>query len=506
MRRAVALVVVCAAAVLAAAAPARAADFEMGMEDEGLLLSNQHLAPAAVQAWHALGVDVVRIHARWWVIAPGLNSRKPPRGFHASDPDDRHYDWTNLDAAVDMVRSAGMDVMLTITGPPPRWASGRPRKHNRLYKPQPRKFAQFARAVATRYRDQVDRYLIWNEPNQKGWLQPQWKCTRRHGYCRPVSPHIYRGLVRAATPAVHRADPGSEVVLGELAPIGHAPISNLTPMAPLPFLRTMGCVDARYRSIRTGACKHFRSAYADSFGYHPHPLKLAPDEHNPDRDEAQFGDLRRLFKVLDRLRHRHRLRIGRNVHLTEFGYQTSPPDRAVGIKLSLQTRYLQQAAYIAWKTKRVRGLSFYQWDDEPVVNLGRGTKRYAGWQTGLRFNSGRPKPVLSTMAAPFVVDRPRRAKKALLWGQVRPDAEPLVTVQMRRRGSHRWTDLMQLRTARDGTWSHRIKVPSRGATYRYEWTPVPNLFDPAPEPRTSGTVSLSKRTKSRLRASASNAK
>jgi len=36
----------------------------------------------------------------------------------------------------------------------------------------------------------------------------------------------------------------------------------------------------------------------------------------------------------------------------------------------------------------VRGLSFYQWDDEPVVNRGGGTKRYSGWQTGLRFNDG----------------------------------------------------------------------------------------------------------------------
>ena len=60
MRRGLALLVVCAAAVLAAAAPARAADFEVGMEDEGLLLSNQHLAPAAVLAWRSLGVDVAQ--------------------------------------------------------------------------------------------------------------------------------------------------------------------------------------------------------------------------------------------------------------------------------------------------------------------------------------------------------------------------------------------------------------------------------------------------------------
>ena len=62
-----------AAISLAGAAPAaQAATFEVGMEDEGLILSNQHLAPAAVAAWKQWGVDVVRIHARWWEIAPCL--------------------------------------------------------------------------------------------------------------------------------------------------------------------------------------------------------------------------------------------------------------------------------------------------------------------------------------------------------------------------------------------------------------------------------------------------
>ena len=131
---------------------------------------------------------------------------------------------------------------------------------------------------------------------------------------------------------------------------------------------------------------------ADSFGYHPHPLLNAPDKKNPDNDEAQFADLSRLFSALDRLRAKKHLRVSGNIHLTEFGYQTNPPDKAVGISLANQTQYLQQAAFVAWKTKRVRGLSFYQWDDEPVVNRGGGTKRYSGWQTGLRFTTASPSP------------------------------------------------------------------------------------------------------------------
>jgi hypothetical protein len=391
--------------------------------------------------------------------------------------------------------------MLTITGPGPLWTSSEPRKRNRLWKPKPAAYAEFSRAVATRYRETVDRYLLWNEPNQKGWLQPQWDCDSRRRNCTPVSPHIYRDLVRAAEPVIHAADPGSEIVVGELAPVGNRPISDLTPMAPLPFMRGMACVDIQYRTDRTGNCRRFKAAKADSFGYHPHPQKLAPDKANPDTDEAQFGDLPRLFRALDRLRAKKRLRVGTGFHLTEFGYETSPPDPASGISLALQTRYLQQAAYIAWKTKRVRGLSFYQWDDEPTKNIGGGTRRYFGWQTGLRLNSGRPKPVLSTMPAPFVIDRANGSRTALLWGQVRPDAQPGVTILMRRSSGAPFEEVAHLNTAADGTWSRRMTV-TNGAAYRYRWTPQPNVFEPAPAPRLSGIVDLGTRESSRIKAAA----
>jgi hypothetical protein len=489
-----------AVALGGAAAPARAAGLEIGMEDERLLLSEQAHAPAAVAAWKALGVDVVRIHAHWWEIAPGASAQRKPAGFHAADPDDRLYDWTRLDAAVAIVRAAGMRVMLTVTGPGPLWASTSPGRRSPRWWPRASDFGAFAGAVATRYGAQVDRYLLWNEPNQPGWLQPQWSCTRRR-VCTPLAPHIYRDLVRAAEPAIHAADPGSEVLLGELAPIGHPAISANTPLAPLPFLRSMGCVDRAYRPIRDGRCAGFRPARADAFGYHPHPVLNAPDQPNPDTGEAQLADLGRLFTVLDRLQDRGRLLTGGAVHLTEFGYQTSPPDHAIGITLTQQTRYLQQAAFIAWRSPRVRSLSFYQWDDEPVIYRGRGTRAYSGWQSGLRFVTGKPKPVLSTFAAPFVIDRPAGRSSALLWGQVRPEAEPGVTLLIRPRGASEFRELAQVATAADGSWTRRITV-TPGASYRYRWTPAPTLAEPAPQPRVSGIVDLAGSQRSPLRAGA----
>jgi hypothetical protein len=498
VRRALGALAAVAALLGIAASPARAADFELGMEDEGLLLNNPVLAVPAAIRWSELGVDVVRIHARWWEIAPQTDAVKQPAGFHAKDPDDEGYDWSALDTAVDIVRASGMRVMLTITGPGPLWASTDPGRHNPRWIPSAKAYAEFSSAVATRYAAHVDRYLIWNEPNQQGWLQPQWECDKRRRNCKAVSPHVYRSLVRAATPAIHAADPGSEVVIGELAPIGDPPISAKTPVKPLIFMRELACVDARYESMHGGRCKGFKSAQADSFGYHPHPLLNAPDKKNPDKDEAQFADLSRLFTVLDRLRAKKRLRVSGTIHLTEFGYQTNPPDRAVGISLAKQTTYLQQAAYVAWKSKRVRGLSFYQWDDEPVVNRGGGTKRYSGWQTGLRFNDGKPKPVLSTFPAPFVIERKGKAKSVRLWGQVRPFSTGTVVVQIKPKGAADFTDVAPVKAALDGTWTYRLTIQA-GARYRYRWTPA-TFLAATPEQHFSGVVDPSKTEKTELRA------
>jgi hypothetical protein len=496
-----------AAAVLAATAPARAArGFEVGIEDERLTLTGSIEAPFAAAEWKQLGVQYVRVQVHWWQVAPSGKSTKKPSGFKSYNPDDPRYNWAQPDTAVQTVAAAGLKPMVTITGPGPVWASSSPRKHNIYWKPKAKEFGQFAYAVAKRYAAYADRYLIYNEPNQKGWLQPQWSChTRRHHRtCSPVSPNTYRDLVRAAVPQVHKADPHSEAVIGELAPVGNRPISDETPMAPLPFLRQMGCVDSRYHHIRSGSCKHFKAASGDSFGYHPHPKKLAPDAVNRDTDDAQFGDLSRLFHALDKLSRGHRIKAPGHtfkIRLTEFGYETNPPDRANGVSQSLQNRYLQQAAYIAWKSRRVESLNFYGWEDEPTRNLGRGANRYSGYQTGLETVNGKKKPAYTTFAAPFVIDLPNRRKTGLFWGQVRPAHSGKVTIQVRKRHSRTWKTLTTVSMSRDGLWSKRIKVSST-SSYRYAWTPEANAFVPSPAQQFSGVVNMAtaKKLRSPLKA------
>src|SRR6059058_1247003 len=151
---------------LAAPAAAHASSsLETGLADDRVLFGDPAAAADAVSQWAAGGVDVVRVHARWSAIAPDATATVPPREFHPSDPSDPRYDWAALDRAVALVRGAGMRVMLAVTGPGPVWSSSDPGRHDGRFKPSPAHFAAFSRAVATRYAADVDRYLIWNEPN-----------------------------------------------------------------------------------------------------------------------------------------------------------------------------------------------------------------------------------------------------------------------------------------------------------------------------------------------------
>src|SRR4051812_2639358 len=194
---------------LALAAPARAAGPEIGVADDRVLMAGGAEADRVVAEWRANGVEVVRIFAQ---------STRVER-----------WGWGELDASVARVRGAGMGPILTVVGPRVR--------------PSKEKLAAFAGEVAARYGAVVDRYIVWNEPNLAAWLLPQATCS--HGRCSPVAPHLYRGLVRAARPAIQAADPGAEVLIGAMSSRGQDLRAKDVTERPMVFLRALGCVDAR---------------------------------------------------------------------------------------------------------------------------------------------------------------------------------------------------------------------------------------------------------------------
>ena len=445
-------------ALLGAAAPAQAASSELAIADDRILLYGGRPADQAVARWSALGIESVRILAYWPRIAAQAKRTKRPSYFKPGDHTSRGYNWSQIDGAVDRVFRAGMKPMLTLTGPGPVWTSANPRRRNGRYKPKPSEYAAFVKAAATRYKGRVSRYILWNEPNLNTWLGPQYDCRRG---CSAVAPHLYRNLVNAAYPAIKKADPEAEVLIGTISSRGMNPRSSRSTHRPMAFVRALGCVDRSFRMQRGGLCRNYKPIRADGFAYHPHGILTAPDRPFPHPDDVNLSSIRRLEVALDKLQRRGRMRpVGSrrwNLYLDEFGYQTNPPDRTAGVPPRTQDLWLQRAAYQAWRDPRVKLFSNYLWRDEPV-KLGR---TYAGWQSGLLFGNGRDKPALKHFAMPFVVDGPR----SRLWGQVRPDEEHEVRVQ-RRRGGGAWVTIATRTTDARGFWSLKTRLAS-GATYRF---------------------------------------
>jgi hypothetical protein len=441
--------------VLVPAQAASAKKTEVGIADDRILLAGGTRADQAVAEWKKLGVDNVRIFAQWGKIAP----KAKPAGFNGADPASPGYLWTYLDDAVFRVRQAGMTVTLTITGPGPLWSSSRPGLHQPAYKPRPGAYRAFATAVAQRYGAQVDRYILWNEPNIHTWLAPTSTC--RHHRCTPTAPNLYRSLVQAAYPAVKAADPGAQVILGALSPRGQRIRTSRTVMRPLLFLRRFACRANDFRRIHTGACRHFKKIAGDGFAIHPYSGLRPPEHAHPDPDDVALASIPRLTRTLDRLQAVAALDPTTrrfNVYVDEYGYQTRPPDKVGGVAVSRQDRWLQRAAYIAWRNPRIKLFTQYLWRDEPRSKGG-----YGGWQSGLRYTNGGPKPALAHFDTPFQLDAARNR----LWGQVRPGGRETVVVQQRPHKSGGWRTLATVQTDARGYWT-LVRHLRPGTAYRFK--------------------------------------
>src|SRR5262249_27171372 len=147
------------------------------------------------------------------------------------------------------------------------------------------------------------------------------------------------------------------------------------------------------------------------------------------------------------------------IWLDEYGFQTNPPDKLRGVSPERQDLYLQQAAYLAWRDPRVQLLSQYLWVDEKVG----GGKKYTGWQSGLHYADGRPKPALAHFAHPIWID----FAGSTVWNQVRPGGAHAVELQVRvPNAATDWQPVADVMTADDGSWSLRTP-PLPFASYRF---------------------------------------
>ena len=410
------------------------------VQDDALML---HRAPAQVRgtARHmaSLGVDRVRLTAGWSALAPRANRRRPPR-FDAANPDAYPQEpWARLDRAVKAVTEAGMEPQVDVAFFAPRWAVARvvrnrhPGRHR--WNPDPKRFAQFAHAVARRYdgrhRDPAQRggvlpavrlWTTWNEPNHSAFLLPQWR--RENGRPVPRSPDLYRELHARAYAAIKSVNPGNKVLIGGLSAEGMDGRGPRDAIPPLHFLRELACVDRRLNPIYRNGCRDFEPLRADGFSQHPYSLYSAPDVPSRETDFARMGDLDKLSNLLEALHRRGRTTSRLPIFVTEYGYETNPPDVVRGVPLRMQARYHGLATFMAWRQGDIAGFAQFLLNDiPPPPDAADQVEASRDWHSGLYFHDGRPKPAVQAFKIPFWAEArrlPTGSESVVLFGQIRP--------------------------------------------------------------------------------------
>lgn len=456
VRRALAGAVVAVALLIPANAVASINQESILQDDDALIYSPPDKVQKTLDTLAAIGVDRVRATVVWGAIAPHPTSRHRPR-FDATNPNAYPPGvWTHYDELVRLAQAHGIGVDFNVSAPAPYWAATKRAPVDyakRDYYPSTSQFAQFVTAVGRRYSGhfmapgsaeatpvpRVDYWSIWNEPDEGGWLTPQWQRLRNGTYV-PEAAIMYRGLVDAAWRALsHTGHAGDTILIGETAAKGAPGHGVGISMRPMPFLRALYCVDTRYRPLRGNAAAElscprtptaaaFTAAHpglfrATGYAHHPYSFHFAPQVHTADTDTATLADLSRLERALDRIFASYRLHIrgGLPLYLTEYGYQSRPPDPFVEFTAQQQAAFINQAEYMAYRDPRVRAFSqFLLVDDRPKSGEKVGSVAYwSTFQTGLIDFNGRPKPAYAAYRIPLWLPVARHGSRVAVWGQVR---------------------------------------------------------------------------------------
>jgi hypothetical protein len=373
-----AAVLAAALAVVAGLALPRNADaargLQVGLYDDSAIIGD----PAKnFPILKQLRTQVIRVTLQWGGMGPGSVARREPK--HATDPTDPAYNWGRYDAVVREAAERKIKVMFTFMGTP-SWANGG-RRWNRA----PRNAATlraFAYAAAKRYSGSftpegdekplpaVRLWLAWNEPNDPVFLWPQYRKVR--GRYIIQSARDYARICNAVVAGVHASLLKKERIgCGATSPRGNNIARGSRPsVSPLVFLAAM----------RNAGARGF-----DAYAHHPYYGR--PSESptkNPGKTAVTMANIGTLIKAVNRAWGRKR------IWITEYGYQTKPPDPHFGVSWKRQSRYLAQAFSIARRNPRIDIMIWFLLRDEPR------SRRWDGWQSGLMTRTGRKKPAWTT--------------------------------------------------------------------------------------------------------------
>jgi hypothetical protein len=397
LRAAGALLALVAAAVLAGSAvrqasavptsaAKRVAPLLVGINDEPSTLYGD--PETGFRTLAALRAQVLRVNLYWggtkWAVAK-------TRPADATDPGDPAYDWTLYDRLVRYAAANQIKVVFSILFTP-AWANGG--KARNVAPTNAADLREFAYAAAARYSGYwsppesqqdvsygndatplpaVTMWTAWNEPNNPVWLTPQYK--RVGGKWRIESAYQYAKICNAVYGGVHSVFispargpvPGEQVACGVTGPRGNdAPRSSRPEVDPLSFM---------------AATKRYGLKRFDVWAHHPYPLRGTDSPTYVPKPAEHAVVLGNIGVLLQKLK---QLWGPKHLWLTEYGYQTNPPDRTIfGVSWARQAAYMTRAYALARANPRIDMLLWFLVRDE---------RKASGWQSGLVTTAGTVKP------------------------------------------------------------------------------------------------------------------
>ena len=411
------------------------------------------------------GAGIVRIGVEWPAVATPAGATRPA---DPTNPDSISYDFTQIDAAVTDAEAHGLKVLLSINHAP-TWAEGPNRPASAqtgTWQPNPSDLGDFSQAVASRYSGThaglpaVQAIEVWDEPNSGDWLTPQFTGKSFTGA------DLYRAMLNAAYKSIKSVNPKVEVVVGGTDPYGDPPggpyPASGARSRPVEFWQHVLCVKQVKTKKKKGSKKPAKVKYArtagcsnpvnfDVFAHHPiDNTGGGPLKSGPNRFDASTPDLGRVVSVLRGAEKAGTTNGGKHpVWVTEFWWDSKPPN-PVGAKLATQARWIQQSLYLFWKAGASVAINF-QIDDS---NLRPDV--HAGFQSGVYFIDGRPKPSLTAFRFPFVANRINRTKLEA-WGKSPESGKLLI---QRAQGS-RWITVKRLGVSKGGVFDTTLRLSGK---------------------------------------------
>lgn len=485
------------------------------LQDDDMALFDPSDLPGFISQLKYLGVDELRVSAEWKIEAPNPDAAAPPPYFDPGNPRsyDRSAGMQALDRAVRAASAAGIGVIVDPAFSAPRWATqnGPPAGHSTdpwfNWHIDVDDLVTWETMLARRYNGHytpagsssplplVRTFTLWNEPNQSGFLGPQYE----HG--QPASADWYRSVLRAAYPAIKHVSPSARILIGNTSSTGDDPQAGNGGVPPLRFIERMACVNARLRPLRIAGCRHFTTLPADGYAQHPYERAAPPWVAQPGRGFAEMGDLPRLRRLLDRLVAIHRLAPGaRNIWLTEQGYGSDGELAGTPWSDAQQAQLNADSEYLAWRD-HVASFSQFLLRDTLTVQTRELRQRTGNphallsgtWTTGLELENGAPKPAMAMFRTPvvarlirYVRSRPAGSRgrrgahggrvnaRVEVWGRARPMHRPTaIHVQLltgSQGGQRSWRTVATPRSDRNGIFDVRVTVPGLGAeAIRFLW-------------------------------------